>query len=156
LVLTDIGVSCFVFVLLGGLNEQRRYLYLLLRDVDRLRERAEATSELATESATRFRRSASQILLGWAEVVHNDFDVGIARMRRNLVEFRAYGAEIRVAQWLTLIAAGLGKAGKPGDGLLEIDAALATIERSGERRYEAEVYRIEGELLLVQNSLNGV
>jgi hypothetical protein len=128
------------------------YLYQLLGDVDRLRERAGATAELATESGTRFRRSASQILLGWAEVVVNDFDVGMARLRRNLAEFRADGAENRVAQFLVLIAAALGKSGKPGDGLVEIDAAFAAIERTGERRYEAEVYRIKGELLLAQNS----
>jgi class 3 adenylate cyclase/tetratricopeptide (TPR) repeat protein len=130
------------------------YLYQLLGDVDRLRERAEATAELATESGTRFRRSASQILIGWAEVVANDFDVGIARMLTNLAEFKADGAETRVAQWLALIAAALGKAGKPGDGLREIDAAIAAIERTGERRYEAEVYRIKGALLLVQDSSN--
>ena len=75
-------------------------------------------------------------------------------MRSNLAEFRANGAEIRFAQWLTLIAAALGKAGKPDEGLREIDEALAAMERTGERFYEAEVYREKGELLLSQDSAN--
>jgi predicted ATPase len=75
-------------------------------------------------------------------------------MRHNLAEFRANGAEIRVAQWLTLIASALGKSGKPAEGLREIDAALAVIERTGERFYEAEVYRTRAELLLALASSN--
>jgi predicted ATPase len=130
------------------------YAYQFLGDVDRLREQAEATSELATELGTLFRRSAAQILLGWTEVAAGDFDAGITRMRGNLAEFRAKGAEIRVAQWLTLIAAALGKSGKPAEGLREVDEALAVIERTGERFYEAEVYRTRGDLLLDLASSN--
>jgi predicted ATPase len=98
------------------MNNFACYAYQLLGDVDRLREQAEATSELATELGTLFRRSAAQILLGWTEVAANDFEAGITRMRRKLAEFRANGAEIRVAQWLTLIAAALGMAGKAPRG----------------------------------------
>ena len=130
------------------------YLYLLLGDIEGLRERAEATLELATESGNSFRRLAGQILLGWTEVKGNDFDAGIARMRRNLAEFRANGAEIRVAQWRSLIAAALGQSGKPGEGLGEIDESLVVIERTGERFHEAEVHRLKGELLLVQAASN--
>jgi len=59
-----------------------------------------------------------------------------------------------VAQFLALVAAALSKAGKPGDGLLKTDAALAAVERTGEREYEAEVYRVRDELLLAQDSSN--
>jgi tetratricopeptide (TPR) repeat protein len=130
------------------------YLYLLLGDLDGLRERAEAISALATESGNLFRLSLSQILLGWTEAEAHDLAGGIARMRRNLVDFRANGAEIRVAQWLSLIAAALGKSGKPGEGLLEIEEALVAIERTGERFHEAEVHRLKGELLRVQAASN--
>jgi len=75
-------------------------------------------------------------------VAANDFDVGIQRLRRNLAEFRADG-EKQSGAFLALVAAALGKAGKPGDGLLEIDAALVAVERTGEREYEAEVYRVK-------------
>jgi adenylate cyclase len=126
----------------------------LLGDVDGLRDRAEATGELAAESGNRFRRSMSQILLGWTEVTANDFHTGITRIRDNLAEYGAGGACIRVSHFLALIAAALGKSGKPGEGLREIEESLAVIERTGERVYEAEVYRVRGELLLAQAASN--
>ena len=57
-----------------------------------------------------------------------------------------------MAVYLTLIASALGKSGKLGEALQEIDGSLAAIERTGERFYEAEVYRVKGELLLAQDS----
>ena len=88
------------------------FVYPLLGDVDGLGDRAEATSELAAQSGNRFRRSISQILLGWTEVTANDFHAGITRMRSNLAEYRANGAGIRVSHFLALIAAALGKSGQ--------------------------------------------
>jgi adenylate cyclase len=135
-------------------NNFASIVYHLLGDVEALRDRAQATSDLATESATRFRRTGSQILLGWTEVMANDFYSGIDRMRRNLAEFRANGAETRVAQFFAMIAAAVGKSGKPGEGLREIEESLAVIEGTGERFYEAEVHRLKGELLLLQDASN--
>jgi len=128
--------------------------YHLLGDLVRLRDCAQASLQLATEAGNPFHRSLAHIYLGWTEVMANDFHAGITRMGRNLAEFRADGARVRVAQYLAIIAAALGKSGKPGEGLREIEESIAIIERSGERFYEAEVHRLKGELLLAQNSSN--
>jgi len=58
--------------------------------------------------------------------------------------------------YLTLIASALRKSRKLGEAPQEIGEALATVERTGERFYEAEVYRVKGELLLAQDSSNGL
>jgi adenylate cyclase len=129
-------------------------LYHLLGDVDRLRDCAQASLELAPQAGNPFHRSLAEFFLGWTEVMANDFHTGITRMRRNLAQFRADGAGVRVAQYLAMIAAALGKSGEPGEGLSEIEESIAVMERSGERFYEAEVYRIKGELLQAQNSSN--
>jgi adenylate cyclase len=96
----------------------------------------------------------AEFFLGWTEVMANDFHTGITRMRRNLAEFRADGAGVRVTQYLAMIAAALGKSGQPGEGLREIEESIAVIEKSGERFYEAEVHRLKGDLLLVQHASN--
>jgi class 3 adenylate cyclase/tetratricopeptide (TPR) repeat protein len=129
-------------------------LYHLLGDVDRLRDCAQASLELATQVGNPFHRLLAEFFLGWTEVMANDFHAGITRMRRYLAEFRADRAGVRVPQYLAMMAAALGKSGEPGKGLSVIEESIAVMERSGERFYEAEVHRLKGELLLVQDASN--
>ncbi len=44
-----------------------------------------------------------------------------------------------------------GKVGQAEEGLRVVDEALAIVERTEERFYEAELYRLKGELLLQQS-----
>jgi predicted ATPase len=46
------------------------------------------------------------------------------------------------------LAEAQGKAGQPAEGLEVLAEALATAERTGDRRSDAELYRLKGELLL--------
>ena len=46
--------------------------------------------------------------------------------------------------------------GKVEEGLIFLDDALAAIDQTGERHYEAEVNRLKGELLLVQDPSSDV
>jgi tetratricopeptide (TPR) repeat protein len=50
---------------------------------------------------------------------------------------------------LTLLAEVYGQIGKPQKGLEALAEALGVLERTNERRREAEVHRLRGELLLV-------
>jgi predicted ATPase len=49
---------------------------------------------------------------------------------------------------LVLLAEVYGKAGQAEEGLAVLADALAVVDKSGERFYEAELYRLRGELLL--------
>lgn len=42
--------------------------------------------------------------------------------------------------------------GKVEEGLITLAEALALVDKTGERFYEAELYRLKGELLLIQES----
>ena len=42
----------------------------------------------------------------------------------------------------------MGKPGKAEEGLRALAEALTVVDKSGERFYEAELYRLKGELLL--------
>ena len=53
---------------------------------------------------------------------------------------------------LALLAEAYGKVGQVEEGLAVVAKALASVEKTGERVYEAEVYRLKGELTLQQQS----
>ncbi|MFZ0887043.1 MAG: adenylate/guanylate cyclase domain-containing protein [Candidatus Binataceae bacterium] len=130
------------------------FTYEHRRELEHMRENAEATLVLSTESGNLHYRTWSEIFLGWAQAMAGDLDGGIARMRHHLSEFRATGAEIGTHYYLTLMATALGRTGRFDEALRTIDESFPYIERTGERRYEAEVHRLKGELLLAQDASN--
>src|SRR5207247_1077850 len=52
--------------------------------------------------------------------------------------------------YLALLAEGYRRGGQPAEGLKLLAEALAAVDQSGARFYEAELYRLKGELLLAQ------
>ena len=50
--------------------------------------------------------------------------------------------------FLVLLAEAYGKAGQAEEGLSALVEALTVVDKSGERFYEAELYRLKGELTL--------
>ena len=50
--------------------------------------------------------------------------------------------------WLATLAEACGKVGQLDEGLRAVEEALAAVQRNEEGHYEAEVYRLKGELLL--------
>ena len=50
--------------------------------------------------------------------------------------------------FLVLLAEAYGKAGQAEEGLAALAEALTVVDKSGERFYEAELYRLKGELTL--------
>ena len=72
----------------------------------------------------------------------------ITQMRQGLVAWRATGAELERPHYLALLAEAHGKVGQVEEGLTLLAEALALVNRSEERWYEAELYRLKGELSL--------
>ena len=56
--------------------------------------------------------------------------------------------------FLAQAAAVYGIGGQTGEGLRLLAEALAVVDKTGERHSEAELYRLQGELLLAQSSDN--
>jgi predicted ATPase len=71
-------------------------------------------------------------------------------MRRGLADYQASGAEVEMPYFLVLLAEGCGKIGQAERGLETIGEALERVAKSEERSREAELYRVKGELLLMQ------
>lgn len=90
------------------------------------------------------------ILQGWALATQGEGEAGIAQMRQGLVAHRATGAEEHRPFFLALLAEAYERAGQAEEGLSVLAEALAAVDRTGERVYEAELYRLKGELLQKQ------
>jgi|SRR5437773_1940259 len=76
----------------------------------------------------------------------------IEQMRQGLAARQATGTELMRPHLLAQLAEALGKTRQPEQGLRVLDEALAVSHRDGERCYQAELYRLKGELLLLQST----
>jgi class 3 adenylate cyclase/predicted ATPase len=111
-------------------------------------ERAEATITLATEQGFPIWIGSGISLRGWALAEQGQREEGMAQMHQGLAASRATGAELGRSQYLALLAEVYGKAGQAEEGLAALAEALAVVDKNGERFYEAELYRLKGELTL--------
>lgn len=75
---------------------------------------------------------------------------GIAQMEQGLSAWHATGAEVLRPYALALLAEAHARMGQHEKGLTLLAEALAVINRTEERRWEAELHRLRGELLLAQ------
>src|SRR5207248_11573988 len=73
---------------------------------------------------------------------------------QGLTDWRAIGAELARPDFLALLAEAHGSIGEPESGLTVLTEALTLVDKTGERWYEAELYRLKGALLLQQSSDN--
>jgi predicted ATPase len=118
------------------------------RDVQAAREQAEVLMTLSTEEGFALRLSNGMIIHGWALVAQREGEKGLAEIRRGLSAYEATGAYLTRPYFLALLAEGYGQVGQPEEGLSVLANALASVHRYGERFYEAELYRLKGDLLL--------
>ena len=80
---------------------------------------------------------------------------GLAQIRQGLATYQAIGAGIFQSYYLALLAEAYGKAGQAEEGLAALAEALTVVDKSGERFYEAELYRLKGELTLTKVKVRG-
>jgi len=65
-----------------------------------------------------------------------------------MAAYQALGTELGRPYFLAYLAEAYGKGRQAEEGLSVLAEALAAIDRTGERMYEAELYRLKGELTL--------
>jgi predicted ATPase/class 3 adenylate cyclase len=108
---------------------------------------ANASLGVATENGFPFWSAFQTILLGWVLVKQGKVDEGIARMSQGMEAYWATGAELLRPYLTGLLAEALAESGSTERALALLDEALEAVEKTGERFYEAELYRQKGELL---------
>jgi predicted ATPase len=74
----------------------------------------------------------------------------MARLRQGLAAYWTTGVELERTYWLALLAEAYGTVGQAEEGLCLLREALVVVENSDEQLWEAELYRLQGDLLLHQ------
>jgi len=118
------------------------------RDGRATQEQAEASITVSREQGFPFWLTMATMFHGWALAERGHGEEGIAEMRQSLAAFRATGSEFVTSYYLALLAEAYGKTGQAEEGLRTLAEALEVANKTGGREYEAELYRLKGELSL--------
>jgi predicted ATPase len=111
-------------------------------------ERAEEAIAIASKHGLALWLAWGTITRGWVLAQQGQGEAGIAQLRQGLAAAQATGAELFRTYQLTLLAEAYQTVGEPEAGLRVLGEALALVEQTEERFWEAEIYRLTGELLL--------
>jgi predicted ATPase/class 3 adenylate cyclase len=120
------------------------------REAQTVQERAKAVIAVSTKHGFPHWLAYGTILRGWALTAQEEGAEGIDQMRQGLVAYRATRSELHRPYFLSLLAEAHGEVGQPEEGLTVLVEALAIVDNTGERYWEAELHRRKGELLLMQ------
>jgi len=123
-------------------------LHQLRREWQVVCERAETAITVATAQQVALVLALGPIMRGWAVAMQGQGAEGLTQLRQGLDAYRATGAELQRPHFLSLLAEVHRSLGQPEAGLTALGEALALVETTGERYYEAELHRLKGELLL--------
>ena len=126
-------------------------LHQLRREERMAQERAEAAIAVSGEHGLVLYQAMATITRGWALIEQGQQEEAIEQIRQGLAAHQATGTELLRPHFLALLAEALGKAGQTEEGLRVLEEALAMAHRNGERYYQAELYRLKGELLLMSS-----
>ena len=128
---------------------------LFLAQMHSYRREAELTRELTAEVMALSAKQNFPMLLnqatiiqGWALAEQGHAVEAIAQIRHGMSEWKAMGQELESSHFLGLLAEAYRRADRPDEGLEILTEALSVAERIGEGFWEAELYRLRGELLL--------
>ena len=123
------------------------YFYQFCREERTAQARAEAAIDLAAEHGlSPLWRAQGTLIRSWALSEQGQAEEGIAQMRDALDVFQIVGYHLLWPYHLGILAEALEKAGRAQEGARLLQEALATARRTGERWYDAELHRLQGEL----------
>jgi predicted ATPase len=126
-------------------------LHQLRREGRLAQEHAEAAIAVAREHGMVMYQALATMTRGWALIEQGWEEEAIGQMRQGLAAHQATGANLMCPHFLALLAEALAKTRESGEGLHVLKEALEIAVRTGERSYEAELYRLKGERLLTQS-----
>jgi predicted ATPase len=113
---------------------------------------AEAAMPMASEHGFVQWLAQEQILRGWALAVQGQGEAGIAQMREGLTTWGTIGDKLYRPYQLLQLAEVYSTVGQAEEGLRVLAETRAAVPHSEGRFYEAELSRLEGELLLVRSA----
>ncbi len=128
-------------------------VHQILGDREGVEARCGELAQIAVDSGFHFWQAGATVLAGWALAEAGDLEAGQREIQRGMDEWRATGAEYLMPYFLALLAQVEQTAKRPQTALPMLEEAHIRVERTGERWYEAEIYRLEGEVLVALDRL---
>jgi predicted ATPase len=101
-------------------------------------------------------QAMATVMRCWSRFEQQGEEEVIEQMREALAALEATGTAFVRPHFLALLAEALAKARHYEEGLRMLEDALSSSQRNGHRYYQAELYRVKGELLLMQSKGPGV
>ena len=138
------ATSDFIYAM--GLNNAC-YFDHFRRDVAAMTRHATASLAVAEEKGIFMFSHQPKVYLGWIKARAGDRN-GPREMEVALKKVRSSGQEVEVPHQLSILAEGYLATGDWKSSLHHVEDALARVEATEERWYEAEIYRLKGTLLL--------
>jgi DNA-binding winged helix-turn-helix (wHTH) protein/tetratricopeptide (TPR) repeat protein len=124
------------------------------REWAQVRESADAVVALGAAHSA-FWQVVGALYQGAVVVAEEQTEAGLAQLCQAVARYRAWG-QLMVPCWLSVTAEAQVVLGHAADGVTVVDEALAVADETGEQWYDAELWRMKGELTLRQLKINNV
>lgn len=122
-------------------------LHQCLLEAEKTEAHAGTTVAVATRQGFTYRVAVGMILEGWAWAVLGRHQEGLARIEKGLEIHKKTGASMDRPYFLGLLATACSVGGDGEAGLEALEEALEMVARSRTFFFEAELYRLQGNLL---------
>lgn len=110
---------------------------------------------LAREQGFSLMLTWSSTIAGWAAVQRGQRAEGLDEMRQGIAAARGSGSDQFLPYLLGMLADASLTAGRVAQGVEAVREALVLAQRTGERFFEAELHRLNGELIVASRGLSG-
>jgi predicted ATPase len=124
------------------------------RELPIFQTQTEAQLALSREQDFREGIALGMIMQGWIWAHQGRAPKGIVQIREGIARCDAIGTQMDRPHQLAILAEAYALNDQPDEGLAALEDALQYVEKTGGRYYEAELYRLRGELTLQQESQN--
>ena len=124
------------------------------REGPAVQEQAEVMLRIATEQDMPYWLAQGTMLRGWALAEQGQEEEGIVQMHQGFTAWRAMGTRVAASYFLALPVEAYRRMGQVEKGQKALTEALTLVDNTGEHFYEAELYRLKGELTL-QSKVQG-
>jgi DNA-binding winged helix-turn-helix (wHTH) protein/predicted ATPase len=125
-------------------------LYQLRRDALMAQYYAEAVIDISREHGLALYGAMAMIVQAWSLSKYRDTREAVDQIREGLAALAATGTFLVRPHFLALLVEALSKLNEIDEALLLLNEAMELVNSKGERYYQAELYRVKGELLLKQ------
>jgi serine/threonine protein kinase/predicted ATPase len=136
---------------LGHAVDFTAYLNYYCRLGAQVQAAAEEEMAIGTDQGFQLWHALGVLHKGAGMLLQNRREQGLPLLLKGYGAFRATGAEVRVPSYLGMLGDAYTQSARFEDALKALNEGLAVAEKNDDRSYEAELHRLEGELLLAES-----